>query len=129
MNLLAGLQHDLRRAVDEAERKSLRRIAAVGVSNMLVFGVSVMLLPPRGPATSLERAWLGTASALVFTLVHLCVYLIWCPRAQVRRRQAEVLADPGAAARHASEDRKVRLSVLGGCVLIALVIAAIWVFR
>ncbi|MEY2937385.1 MAG: hypothetical protein RL033_8134 [Pseudomonadota bacterium] len=129
LTLARGLRRDLLAALDERERRALRRIAAVGMLNMVAFGVGVMMLPPRGPETSLARAWLGTACTLAFTVIHLSLYLVWYPRAKARRRAAEVAADPAAAARHTRDARQARLAVLLACGLIALVIAAIWGFR
>jgi RNA polymerase sigma factor (sigma-70 family) len=129
MPLFWGMRRDVRAAIDERERREMRLIFLSLMVNIVLFSLGVAVLPPRGPSTDLARTWLGIALTVGFSAIHFGILLAWYPRAKARRRRAEVLADPSAAARHAREDRRARVLVPIAIAMIAATIAAIWVFR
>jgi RNA polymerase sigma factor (sigma-70 family) len=118
-------RRDWRGAIDERERRQLRLIYAAGVANGVIFCTAVAFLPPRGPTTTATRMWLGLVLTIAFSAIHFAIYFVWRPRVRARRRQAEVLADPAAAGKHAREDRQARVSGGIAAIGIASVIALI----
>jgi RNA polymerase sigma factor (sigma-70 family) len=129
MPLFWGMRREMRAAIDERERREMRLIFLSVMANMVLFNLGVAALPARGPSTTLARTWLGIALTLGTSAIHFAIYLVWMPRAKARRLRAEVLADPSAAARHARENRWVRISIAMAGAMIAATIVAIWVFR
>jgi len=124
-----GLRHDLRKAVDERDRKQLRLSFVGAVLNSILFCVAVTALPPRSPSTAEARAWMGIALVVVFGAIHFGIYGTWYRRVIKRCRRAEILADPTAAARHARADRLGRVGLMIAGALLGATIVAIWIFR
>jgi RNA polymerase sigma factor (sigma-70 family) len=125
--VLWGLRRDLRRAIDARERAELWLIAAVVIISVGFFELGVLSLPARAPTTASRRLWLGTCYTLAYSAVIYASYYFGHRRLRMRRRQAEIAAHPGAAARHAREDLRGRLfGLLAGASIIAILIAA-WV--
>ncbi len=121
--IVTSIRRDLRGAVDERERRELTWIGAIALVNVAVFSLGIPILANAMPGHS---RFAGTLWALSFTAVHVAVYGVWLPRAKMRRREAERLADPTASARHAREDRKMRGCASFASLSILAVIVAAW---
>lgn len=128
-SVLWGLRRDLRLSIDARERKRLWLIAALVIAGVLLFELGVMSLPARTPATVSRRLWLGTAYTLAYSALIFAAYFFGHRPLRARRRQAELVADPCTAARHAREDRRGRLfGWLASAAILAVLIAA-WIRR
>ncbi len=122
--MLSGIRRGLKRAIDERERRDLKRLGAVSVANLALFAFAVPVLREQIPD---HFRLVGSFWALGFTAIHLAIYFVWLPRVTERRRQAEVHRDPEAASRHARADlRQKRWAGASVLVLFAVVVAA-WI--
>jgi hypothetical protein len=117
MPILSKLRRDLRGAIDERERQELKLAGIVAMTNMVLFSLGI---------AGLARSWLGIAYTIAFSAIHIAIYLVWVPRVKVRRRRAEVLADPSAAERHLREDRRSQFWATLACAIIGVVVVAAW---
>jgi len=123
-------RRELRKAIDERERKQLWLIFISAVLNTFLFcGLGIPALPPRSPATAEARALWGIALVVVFGAIHLAIFGVWRPRVMERRRRAEMLADPTVATRHAREDRRARVGLTIAALSLVASMVAIWIFR
>jgi len=120
------LRRDLSAALDDRERRQLLRIGAAALLNFVVFGLGVAALGPRVHGSH-ARLWIGTAHALVFTAVHLSIYLVWIPRAHARRWHQEGLADPSAAARRLRNARRGLFGAVLGSAIVSATLVAAWI--
>jgi RNA polymerase sigma factor (sigma-70 family) len=125
-SVLWGLRRDLRRAIDARERKQLWLIAA-GVSlGIVCFELAITTLPPRSPTTGSQRLWLGTAYTLAYSAAIFAAYFLGHRRLEARRRTAELLVDPSAAARHARKDQLGRRGAALASAIVLSVLVAAW---
>jgi hypothetical protein len=125
MDLSPHTDTPISEAIDARERKQVRLLRALATLNYAAFAVGFLALGPREHGSN-TRLWIGTAETVVFTTLHLLIYLVWLPRAHARRWRQEELVDPSAAARHL---RSARLGVLGallGCAMTAAILVAAW---
>lgn len=128
-SILYRLRKQLREALDEQERRALRRSAVVNVAATLAFMLAM-------PLTMLTDGWVAPMAAFLgFMAVVLYQSLVMQPRAMARRHAFEAQRDPaGAARRRRSEGLKCRLgaglgTVLGlGSMIAALILSGRMVF-
>ena len=122
--ILHSVRRGLKNAVDERERRELRWAGAAAMANLALFSLGIPLLRSELPAQSRLA---GSILMIVFSAVHLAIYCVWCPRVKARRRAAEVERDPGAAARHAREERRRKGKAIGAATIILALLAAAWI--
>ena len=95
--VLFGVRKNLQRAVDEQERKALRRFARCGViiCTVAAFGFALSGFLVSVPVLIANQLWFAVSLSVM--------YMRWLPRITARRRAAEVAADPSAAERYRRE--------------------------
>ncbi len=122
--ILSGMNRCIGNAIDEQEQRALVRIRAVSLVNVALFSVGIPLLRATLPA---HGRVVSSLVALVFSAIHMAIYLAWLPRVTQRRRETEARRDPQAAVRHARHDlRQRRAAVISSLVVLGVVVAA-WI--
>jgi RNA polymerase sigma factor (sigma-70 family) len=123
--ILAGIQKELKKAIDERERRELRRLGAVATLNASLFCVAI---PAFSKLVPNDARLYGTLWALVFSLLHVAIYVAWLPRVQARRRaaMAAVPDDGGARADACAAKRRKWVAVLASAFVLCAVLVT-WI--
>src|SRR5690606_10421528 len=115
--VFAGARKLHREARDDEERRGVRTYAVSASTLVVAFLATLLLLPQRVPVTIMFVAMFGGVCWLCFAFV---------PRVTARRKAAELLEDPTAAARHRHERRVALLGGVLGLVLGSAPIVWLW---
>ena len=95
------LRRQLRRAVDDEERRGLKRIALVNTLAVVCYSIALFSMHLNG-----HRGWaIGVAANLVFVGVVFWQALVTHPRVLARRHAREMETDPAGATRRRRRER------------------------
>jgi hypothetical protein len=121
---MSSIRRDLRGALDDRERRELRRLGNLALANLAVFSLGIPLIRNELPAYT---RGLGSALAIGFSTLHMFIFCVWRPRIMARRREAEARVDPCAAERHAREDRRRRFWATLAYAVIGAIVVSVWI--
>lgn len=107
--VLIGSHQLQRKALDERERRELRRFTILGVAAVVATAVA---MPVAG--SLMPRAWPQVVIYAAFLVSLSLLYRVRLPRIVQRRLEAELRADPEAWRRHARQRIVSRIAWIGG---------------
>jgi RNA polymerase sigma factor (sigma-70 family) len=122
--ILGGIHLELKKAIDDRERRELRRLGAVTTLNAVLFCVAIPALNKLVPN---DARLFGSLWALVFSGVHLTVYGVWLPRIQALRRAAIAAPDDGGLGVAACAAKRRKWVALLASALVLSAVAAGWI--
>jgi RNA polymerase sigma factor (sigma-70 family) len=100
IGIIVGIRQNLARAIDDQERRELKRFAAVQISFVVAAGLA-SLVPWSG---NTQHSYVIALPTTVLLIALLGSYAIWLPRIEARRMALERERDPiGAVARQKRE--------------------------
>ncbi|MEE2663402.1 MAG: RNA polymerase sigma factor [Myxococcota bacterium] len=119
--VVVGLRSELGEAIDERERRQLRRLRAVAIATVVASGLGMLWSARFGH-------WLPpTAVFLGFVVALGLLYGLWLPRITRRRRQHQRATDPEAPARHRRRRLVALVASVAGTLMGGLgLLAGLW---